>query len=183
MRRIERCAVALALLATGVCGRNEAIADVRLPQVFGNHMVLQQGMANPIWGFAEAGEQVTVTIGDAKEVATTGKDGRWLVKVAAPPVGGAAALWPAAANSPTKIAAMTRRTSRIPGRLSLRDSAIAPRLPRQPAMPIAHQASAVLIWFLPVKISRAEPESPNPAAVKPICTASARNRPQASAVV
>ena len=66
----------------------EAIADVRLPQVFGNHMVLQQGVANPIWGFAEAGEQVTVTIGDAKEVATAGKDGRWLVKIAAPPVGG-----------------------------------------------------------------------------------------------
>ncbi len=35
-------------------------ADVRLPRIFGNHMVLQRGRKLPVWGWAGAGESVTV---------------------------------------------------------------------------------------------------------------------------
>ena len=31
-----------------------ALADVKLPAVIGDHMVLQQGMPVPIWGTADA---------------------------------------------------------------------------------------------------------------------------------
>ena len=37
-------------------------ADVRLPRVFGNHMVLQRGMKLPVWGWAGAGESITVKL-------------------------------------------------------------------------------------------------------------------------
>ena len=40
---------------------NDARAEVKLPNVFGNHMVLQQGQKNKVWGNAEHGEAVTIT--------------------------------------------------------------------------------------------------------------------------
>ena len=36
-------------------------ADVKMPAIFGNHMVLQQEAALPVWGWADPGEKVTVT--------------------------------------------------------------------------------------------------------------------------
>ena len=38
-------------------------ADVRMPAIFGDHMVLQGGAKLPVWGTADAGEKVTVTVG------------------------------------------------------------------------------------------------------------------------
>ena len=59
-----------------------ASADVKLPALFGDHMVLQQGTAIPVWGWADAGEKVTVTLGAHHASATTGADGKWIVKLA-----------------------------------------------------------------------------------------------------
>ena len=39
-----------------------ADADVRLPRIFGDHMVLQRGMKLPVWGWADAGEKLTLTL-------------------------------------------------------------------------------------------------------------------------
>jgi hypothetical protein len=39
-------------------------AEVTMPAIFGDHMVLQQGGTLPVWGMAAAGEEVTVTAGD-----------------------------------------------------------------------------------------------------------------------
>jgi sialate O-acetylesterase len=88
MLRFVGWASGLALLAANLVSADLASADVRLPKIFGNHMVLQQGVLNPIWGTATAGEQVTVSIGDTKAATTADNDGRWMVKIAAPPVGG-----------------------------------------------------------------------------------------------
>lgn len=54
-------------------------AEVRLPAIFGDHMVLQQEKTIPVWGTAAAGEAVTVTLGtiSARTVATP--DGKWRV--------------------------------------------------------------------------------------------------------
>ena len=57
------------LLALSLVASAPAKADVKLPAVIGDHMVLQQGMPVPIWGWAEPGEQVTVTLGDQKATA------------------------------------------------------------------------------------------------------------------
>lgn len=59
-----------------------AFADVRLPAVFSDHLVLQAGVAVPVWGWADAGERVTVTFAGQSQVATPGQDGRWTVKLA-----------------------------------------------------------------------------------------------------
>jgi sialate O-acetylesterase len=53
-------------------------AAVRLPSIFSDNMVLQQGMNVPVWGWADEGEQVTVTC-QGQRVSTTARNGRWQV--------------------------------------------------------------------------------------------------------
>jgi len=58
-----------------------AMAEVKLPSVIGSHMVLQQGEPVPIWGLAEAGEEVSVTFGNAKVSAKADAEGKWQVNL------------------------------------------------------------------------------------------------------
>jgi len=73
MRLFHRLAAASALLAlsTGAC------AAVRLPAIISDHMVLQRAANVPIWGWADAGEQVSVQLGSQSGRVTAGGDGRW----------------------------------------------------------------------------------------------------------
>ncbi len=52
-------------------------AEVWLPKIFSSNMVLQQGQANPIWGWADREEKVVVSIAGKSVIAKTGKDGTW----------------------------------------------------------------------------------------------------------
>jgi sialate O-acetylesterase len=56
-------------------------ADFRLPTIFSDNMVLQQDKDIPIWGWADAGDDVTVAIADQSQRATSDADGRWHVKL------------------------------------------------------------------------------------------------------
>ncbi|HZL87112.1 MAG TPA: sialate O-acetylesterase [Pirellulaceae bacterium] len=60
-----------------------ASADVRLPAIFADHMVLQQGIECRVWGWADPGEEVTVSIDGVKHTASAGKDGRWQTRLQA----------------------------------------------------------------------------------------------------
>lgn len=73
MRLTRLACVAIPL----ACAAGPLRADVKLPAVFGDHMVLQREAKAPLWGWADASEQVTVTAGDAKATATAGADGKW----------------------------------------------------------------------------------------------------------
>ena len=53
------------------------LADVRLPKVFGSHMVLQRRKPVPVWGWAGVGEKVTVTLANQTKTTKAGKDGKW----------------------------------------------------------------------------------------------------------
>ncbi len=58
-------------------------ADVKLPAVISDNMVLQRGMEVPIWGWAEPGEKIEVRFGFYSYGwrTTTDKDGKWMVKI------------------------------------------------------------------------------------------------------
>jgi sialate O-acetylesterase len=58
-----------------------AIAEVRLPAVISDHMVLQRSAAVPVWGWATPGEQVSVQFGSQARAVRTGADGRWRVEL------------------------------------------------------------------------------------------------------
>jgi sialate O-acetylesterase len=60
-------------------------AELKLPAIIGDHMVLQQQQTNPIWGWDNPGTKVTVTFAGQAYTATAGADGRWTVKLAAAP--------------------------------------------------------------------------------------------------
>jgi sialate O-acetylesterase len=57
-------------------------AEVRLPTVFGDHMVLQRNHPLPIWGWAAPGESLTVTLANETRRTTADPSGKWLVKFA-----------------------------------------------------------------------------------------------------
>jgi len=59
-----------------------ASADLRLPGFFGDHMVFQRDAPIPVWGWAEPGATVKVSLGEGPVETKAGEDGRW--KVALP---------------------------------------------------------------------------------------------------
>jgi len=56
-------------------------AELKLPAIIGDHMVLQQKQSNPIWGWDAPGTHVTVTFAGQNKSAEAGSDGRWEVKL------------------------------------------------------------------------------------------------------
>ena len=56
-------------------------ADVKLPAIISDNMALQRGLNDPIWGWADPGEKVTVTLNGASKSVDTGADGKWMVKL------------------------------------------------------------------------------------------------------
>jgi len=56
-----------------------ASADVKLPALVGNDMVLQQAQPLKIWGWADPAEKVTVTLCGQTAEATADGQGQWLV--------------------------------------------------------------------------------------------------------
>ena len=56
-------------------------AKVQLPPVVSSHMVLQRGMAVPIWGRAAAGEKVTVKFRSQEKSVVADAQGKWQVRL------------------------------------------------------------------------------------------------------
>src|SRR5688500_10797252 len=69
--------LAIVLLSTSV-----SQADVKLPAIFGDHMVLQSGMKIPVWGTADPGEQITITLGSTEGRTVANDDGSFLATLA-----------------------------------------------------------------------------------------------------
>ena len=68
-------------LAAVLAVASAARADVRLPRVFGEHMVLQQELPVPVWGWADPGEKVTVSVAGQSKTATADAGGKWSLKL------------------------------------------------------------------------------------------------------
>jgi len=61
-----------------------ALAELGVPSIFSDHMVLQQGQEVPIWGWAHPREQVQVMLkgaDGASQRVRAGADGRWMVRL------------------------------------------------------------------------------------------------------
>src|SRR5262249_3021033 len=71
----RRALLFLVLLVTSV----QLKAAVRLPKVIGDGMVLQRNMPDTIWGWADPGEQVTVSFHGQESRANAGPEKRWQV--------------------------------------------------------------------------------------------------------
>jgi len=87
-------AMTICLLAMG----EQALAEVRLPALFSDHMVLQRNIEVPVWGWAEPGQTVTVSINGQTASGQTNDDGKWMVHLEAMPAGGPFTLTVTAGN-------------------------------------------------------------------------------------
>lgn len=74
----------LLTILTAAWNPTSARADIRLPHVFGSHMVFQQNKPLVIWGWAGPGETVTVQLGSVTQTAKANDRGEW--KVILPPM-------------------------------------------------------------------------------------------------
>ena len=74
-------------------------AELKLPAVIGDNMVLQRERPLPIWGWESPGTAVTVGLGAAEATTTAGDDGRWQVE-----------LPPQAAGGPHRLTITASRT-------------------------------------------------------------------------
>ncbi|MEQ9066355.1 MAG: sialate O-acetylesterase, partial [Gimesia chilikensis] len=81
-------ATVLALSCLYLMNLNEAQAKIKLPAIIGDHMVLQQGQQNPLWGWDEPGTKVTVTVDGQSHTATADNKGKWQVNLEPLKVGG-----------------------------------------------------------------------------------------------
>src|SRR5437899_3015342 len=70
-RRIAFFLTAVLAVAAG------AHANVTLPDVLGDSMVLQSGHGVPIWGTANPGEAITVRFANQTKKTVAGADGKW----------------------------------------------------------------------------------------------------------
>ncbi len=82
---------ALALMhgiATGAAIQEDTALRPFVSPIFGDHMVLQRGKPNRIWGWSQPGSTVSVEIADRSATATAGTDGRWQTQIQPPEPGG-----------------------------------------------------------------------------------------------
>ena len=69
----------ISLLFVSAFFGQQLVAQVSLPKVLGHGMVLQRRQPVPIWGYAAAGEKVTVQFAGQQEKATADASGNWHV--------------------------------------------------------------------------------------------------------
>lgn len=67
-------------LAFAASASVNAFAELRLPAVFSDNAVLQQGREVPIWGWCDPGDTVQVEF-RGQSYSTDSKNGRWLIKL------------------------------------------------------------------------------------------------------
>lgn len=68
-----------------LCGK--AFADVRLPKLISDNMVLQRDQPINVWGWATPKEKVTVTFKNKNRSTVTRPDGKWEIQLPAQPAG------------------------------------------------------------------------------------------------
>jgi sialate O-acetylesterase len=79
-----------------------AQADVSLPEIIGSNMVLQSGKPVVVWGWAEPGEEVTVSVGADKASTKADAAGEWKVE-----------LKPVAASEPVEMTVAGKNTIKL----------------------------------------------------------------------
>jgi sialate O-acetylesterase len=75
-------AIAFALAAS------PAHAEIRLPKIFGSHMVLQQGKPIQLWGWANPGATTTVQLDETRQSTVANEKGEWKISLPAMKAGG-----------------------------------------------------------------------------------------------
>lgn len=85
MKKILYAIFSLVLAGTGFSAETELPF---LSPLFGEHMMLQRGQTNRLWGWAKPGTEVRVSVAEHQATAVAGSDGRWQAEIEPPAAGG-----------------------------------------------------------------------------------------------
>ena len=85
--RLSKTLIVLSLFMV-ICYSGSSCADVSLPSVIGENMVLQRDMELSLWGWADSGEEVSVAINGQRQSITADNSGTWSVRLAPLKAGG-----------------------------------------------------------------------------------------------
>ena len=81
---------------------SSANADLEMPKIFSDNMVLQSGIPVSVWGIATPNEKVTVEFKAQEKSATAGEDGRWMIRLDPLPASSEAGTLTVTANKERK---------------------------------------------------------------------------------
>ncbi len=88
-QNLKRITVAWACyIAASLDGAAVLHADISLPKIFSDHMVLQRDSRVRVWGTADPGQQLTVKFSGKECKATASTEGEWSVNITTPGAGG-----------------------------------------------------------------------------------------------
>lgn len=83
--RLDACSLRTSLqtvlISLSFFGGSAFAADFRLGPPFSDHMVMQREKPVAVWGWANAGEKVTVSFAGQSKSGTAGPDGKWMLKL------------------------------------------------------------------------------------------------------
>jgi sialate O-acetylesterase len=65
-----------------------ASANITLPKIFGDNMVLQREKPIPVWGWAQPGEKITIQFNKQTKTTIADKNGKWMLKLDPEKAGG-----------------------------------------------------------------------------------------------
>src|SRR5664279_1830326 len=71
-----------------ICCISRASSQLKLPGIFGDHMVLQRSQPVPIWGWSSPNEKVTVQFNGQNKETITDQRGKWHITLDPQPAGG-----------------------------------------------------------------------------------------------
>ncbi|MFT5470974.1 MAG: sialate O-acetylesterase [Verrucomicrobiales bacterium] len=74
---------AAAALCLSFALATSAIAELKLPAIFGDNMVVQQGQVFHVWGWDNAGQEIHVKLDNGNSSGKAGDDGKWHVEIKA----------------------------------------------------------------------------------------------------
>ena len=84
----EGSKLSISMIFILICSFSFVIADVTLPGVISDHMVLQRDMDVKIWGWADQNESVIIRFNNQEKKTVAGLEGMWQVKLSAMTHGG-----------------------------------------------------------------------------------------------
>ena len=79
----HRCTIKLSLCAFVMATAISASADVRLPRIFTDNMIFQRDLPVRVWGWADPGEAVSVTLAGKNATTKAGENGQWALELPA----------------------------------------------------------------------------------------------------
>jgi sialate O-acetylesterase len=89
------------ILVCSIALAPSALAEVRLPKIISDHMVLQAEKQATLWGWADPQEKIEVTLGTKTATTAANSEGKWSVKLDVPAAGASLEMSVAGKNTVT----------------------------------------------------------------------------------